>query len=140
MKCTNIKNLVQKLFACNLPKIILETLLPFLTFPSPHLVPSSTIPNPTCSLLVIIAPLKYKSNRSKSIKKLLFCETLTKQRRIENPVEHLQRSFFVKIVNGYELLIIFSKKSTIVDIRLGYKYAKLLSSSITKKLQPEVVL
>ena len=100
IKCTNIKNLVQKLFACNLPKIILETLLPFSYLPISTPFPSSTIPNPTCSLLVIIAPLKYKSNRSKSVKELLFCETLTKQRRIENPVEHLQWSFFVKIVNG----------------------------------------
>ena len=32
------------------------------------------------------------------------------QRRIQNPVEHLQQSFFAKILNGYELLTIFAKK------------------------------
>ena len=47
-------------------------------------------------------------------------KTYSIQRRIENRVEYLQSTFFRNIVNGYKL---FSKKSSIVDFRLGSKYA-----------------
>ena len=47
---------------------VIENWLLFLTFPSPHWVPSSTIPNPGCSVFVIIAPLKFKIHTY-----LMFC-------------------------------------------------------------------
>ena len=34
-----------------------------------------------------------------------------KQRRIQNTAKHLRWSFFVKIVNDFQLLIIFAKHS-----------------------------
>ena len=49
------------------------------------------------------------------------------QKPIFNPVEHLRWRFFVKIVNSLKLLSIFAKKSSIVDVRPGSKYASVSS-------------
>ena len=49
------------------------------------------------------------------------------QKPIFNPVEHLHWRFFVKIVNSLKLLSIFAKKSSIVDVRPGSKYASVSS-------------
>ena len=43
-------------------------------------------------------------------------------RCIQNPVKHLQRKFLAKIVSDIQPLTIFAKNS-ILDVRLGYKYA-----------------
>ena len=44
------------------------------------------------------------------------------ERRIQNPVEHLRWSFFVKIVTGFQALTTFAK-SSMLDVRLGSEYA-----------------
>ena len=48
---------------------------------------------------------------------------------IQNQVEHLRWSFITKIVNGFQPLTIFTK-SSIVDVRLGFKYASEMASSV----------
>ena len=51
------------------------------------------------------------------------------QRRIQNAVEHLLWNFFAKIVNGFQLLTIFAKKSFTADFQLCRKYASDLKST-----------
>ena len=68
----------------------------FLTFPSPHPVPSSTIPSPTCSLLVIIAPLKHKTNHSKIFKELFFCQILLSRGVFRNNPNNYDGAFLRK--------------------------------------------
>ena len=38
------------------------------------------------------------------------------QRRIEKLIEHLQWSFFSEILNGFKLLTIFAKESSVADV------------------------
>ena len=45
--------------------------------------------------------------------------------RIQNPGEHLRGSFFTEIVNSFQPLTIFAKK-TIVTVRLGSEYASVI--------------
>ena len=54
---------------------------------------------------------------------------LINQRRIKDPVKHLRGSVFAKIVDGYNPLTIFVKKS-IVDVPLGSKYISLHTSNV----------
>ena len=46
---------------------------------------------------------------------------IIKQRRTQNPVKHLRWSFFPKIGNGFQLLTIFAKSSSL-DFRISSEY------------------